>query len=271
MSTPRVVLWLLLSSAAVSCASGDPTDPRGQRQWGVDSIRAEDLERHIQTLSSDEYEGRLPGTVGEKLTVRYLVDQFHGMGLTPVGGAEGYVQSVPLVGITADPSMKLVARSGNRELSLDYGNQFMAWTKQVVTDIEVQDSPLVFVGYGAVATEFGWDDFKGIDVRDKTLIMLVNDPQVKDSKNPSQLDPKVFGGKAMTYYGRWTYKFEMAAQKGARACFVIHEPVPAGYPWAVVEGSWSGEQFDLVSPDQNRSRAAVEGWLQYESAKQLFQ
>jgi Zn-dependent M28 family amino/carboxypeptidase len=129
---------------------------------------------------------------------------------------------------------------------------------------------MVFVGYGVVAPEYNWDDYKGVDVRGKVLVMLVNDPPVPDPKDPAKLDPKVFGGKAMTYYGRWTYKYEIAAEKGAAGALIIHETGPAGYPWDVVKGSWTVEQFTLVSADNNMSRVPVQGWITNERAHELF-
>jgi Zn-dependent M28 family amino/carboxypeptidase len=236
----------------------------------LSSIKADDLARHIQPLASDEFEGRLPGTKGEDLAVNYIADQLKRLGLKP-GNTDGtYFQKVPLVGITADPNMQLSFAAGAKKLSLRFGDEFVGWTKRVVAQTGIQDSDVVFAGYGVVAPEFNWDDYKGVDVRDKTIIMLINDPPVPDPNDPSKLDEKVFGGKAMTYYGRWTYKFEIAAQKGAKGCLLVHETGPAGYPWGVVQGSWTGEQFDLVAPDKNMSRCATEGWLSYDSAKKLF-
>ena len=127
----------------------------------------------------------------------------------------------------------------------------MAWTRHVAPTASISDSELVFVGYGVVAPEFNWDDYKGVDVKGKTLVMLVNDPPVPDPENAAELDPKVFGGKAMTYYGRWTYKFEIGAEKGAAGVLVIHETGPAGYPYQVVQDGFTGERFDLVTPDKN--------------------
>ncbi len=132
------------------------------------------------------------------------------------------------------------------------------------------DADLVFVGYGVVAPEYGWDDYKGMDVRGKVIVMLVNDPPVPDPKDPAKLDPKMFGGKAMTYYGRWTYKYEIAAEKGAAGCLIVHETGPAGYPFAVVSGSWGKEHFTLAGPDNNMGRIPVEGWITNERARQLF-
>src|SRR5262249_29595534 len=141
--------------------------------------------------------------------------------------------------------------------------------KHVAEEAAIDNSEVVFVGYGVVAPEYNWDDYKGIDVKGKTLLMLVNDPPVPDPSNASQLDPKTFGGKAMTYYGRWTYKYEMGQQKGAAGVLIIHETGPAGYGFNVVQGK-TGEQFDLVTPDKNMTRPAIEGWITLDRAKDLL-
>ena len=149
----------------------------------------------------------------------------------------------------------------------------MAVSRRLADEVKVEKSDVVFVGYGVVAPEYGWDDYKGLDVRGKTLIMLVNDPPVADPKDPSKLDPAFFKGRAMTYYGRWTYKYEIASEKGAAAAILVHETGPAGYPFEVVRGSWSRENFDIAQPQngQTPSRVAVEGWITLEKAKELFQ
>jgi Zn-dependent M28 family amino/carboxypeptidase len=233
------------------------------------AIDATQLLEHIKVLASDEFEGRAPGGKGEELTVSYLTDQFRKVGLAP-GNTDGtYVQKVPLVGITPDAKVSLTFKNGSRQRTLKYPDDFVAWTKRVVEQANLRDSELVFVGYGVDAPEFNWDDYKGLDVKGKTLVMLVNDPPVPDSNNPSELDPKTFGGKAMTYYGRWTYKFEIAAQKGAAGALVVHETEPAGYPYDVVKGN-TGEKFDLATPDKNMGRVAVEGWMTRDQAKQLL-
>ena len=191
---------------------------------------------HVKVLSSDEYEGRAPGTAGEEKTVAYLTDQFKKAGMKP-GNPDGtYIQKVPLVGITPAPA-PLVLTKGATKKTLEFKKDFVAWTKHVAPSADLKDSELVFVGYGVVAPEYGWDDFKGLDVKGKTLVMLINDPPVTAADKPSELDPKTFGGRAMTYYGRWTYKFEIGAQKHAAAVLIIHETEPAGYPFAVVQGS----------------------------------
>jgi hypothetical protein len=178
------------------------------------SLSGDRMLQHIRTLSSDQFEGRGPGSNGEQLTIQYLQDQFRSSGLEP-GNPDGtYLQNVPLVGITADPHMKLAISGHGRTLSPKFQDDFVAWTKRV-TDNSSIDADMVFVGYGVQAPEFQWDDLKGTDVHGKVLVVLVNDPPVADPNTPAQLDPKMFGGNAMTYYGRWTYKFEKAAELGA--------------------------------------------------------
>jgi len=257
--------------------SAGPGSTPAAEQAAWKSISAAGLLEDIRTLSSDEFEGRAPASRGEQLTVDFLVSRFKSIGLAP-GNPDGtYLQNVPLVGIKADPSAELVfSKEGaapdvgkSSAMHLRYGPDFTAWTKRVEPEVSV-DAPLIFVGYGVVAPEYHWDDYKGVDVRGKVLVMLINDPQIPDPNDPTKLDPNMFKGRAMTYYGRWTYKFEIAAAKGAAGALIIHETGPAGYPWAVVEGSNTGEQFSLVSPDKGRSPCAVEGWITTEKAKALF-
>jgi len=225
---------------------------------------------HTKMLSSDEFEGRLPGTKGEEKAVSYLVDQFKNAGLKP-GNTDGtFVQQVPLVGITPAPAPLIVTKGGRRE-TLKWRDDVVAWTRHVAPTASINNSELVFVGYGVVAPEFNWDDYKGMDVKGKTLVMFVNDPPVADPVNPSELDPKVFGGKAMTYYGRWTYKFDIGADKGAAGVLIIHETGPAGYPYQVVQDGFTGERFNLVTPDKNMSKSSIEAWISMEQGKKLLQ
>ena len=244
--------------------------PPSSPDAGLRSIGEKNLAQHIQRLASDAFEGRFPGSPGETRTTGYLVEQFKSLGLAPGNPAGGYLQKVPLFGITAASPLHLFLSTGAQELSLCSGQEFVAWSKRAVESTSLHDSEVVFAGYGVVAPEYEWDDYKNVDVRDKTLIVLVNDPPVPDPDDPSKLDEKTFNGRAMTYYGRWTYKLEEAARKGARACFIIHETGPAGYPWGVVQDSFSGEQFDLVTHHGEPS-CALEGWLTEESARALFQ
>jgi Zn-dependent M28 family amino/carboxypeptidase len=185
------------------------------------------------------------------------------------GNTDGtYVQKVPLVGITPTPA-PLVFKKDGKEQTLKWKDDVVAWTKHVAESARLDNSEVVFVGYGVVAPEFNWDDYKGVDVKGKTLLMLVNDPAVPDPNKPEELDPKTFGGKAMTYYGRWTYKYEIGQQKGAAGVLIIHETGPAGYGFNVVQGK-TGEQFDLVTPDKNMTRPDIEGWIALDQAKALL-
>src|SRR5687767_4436819 len=234
----------------------------------LDSINANDVMNHTKVLSADEYEGRGPGTKGEELTVKYLTEQYQKIGLKP-GNPDGtYVQKVPLVGFTGQPTASFTA--GGKKIDLTFPTDYVAVSRRFIPQSKVENSDIVFVGYGVVAPEYGWDDYKGVDVKGKTIVMLINDPAVPDGSDASKLDEKMFKGKAMTYYGRWTYKYEIASQKGAAAAIIIHETGPAGYPYEVVSGSWSRENFDIQTPDKNMTRVAVESWITTERAKELF-
>jgi Zn-dependent M28 family amino/carboxypeptidase len=236
-------------------------------------VSAERLMEHVRVLSSDEFAGRLPGTIGEDKTVAYLVEQFKALGLKP-GNPDGtYVQKVPLVGIDGVATMQLSA--GGEAIEMQRGSDFTAVTQRFVPEVKVEDSELVFVGYGVQAPEYGWDDYKvgqegAVDMKGKTIVMLINDPAVPDPQDPSKLDESMFRGKAMTYYGRWTYKYEIAAKVGASAALIVHETGPAGYPWAVVENSWTGEQFALAAADKNMGSVPVQAWISNDKAMELF-
>jgi Zn-dependent M28 family amino/carboxypeptidase len=263
------LLGLLLAVASIVLLSGCSNAPSAP-DAALRSFSADHLLGHIRTLSSDEFEGRGPGSKGEQLTIKYLEDQYRSSGLEP-GNPDGtYLESVPLVSITPDKSMKLTFTGHGRTLEPKFQDDYVAWSKRV-TDTSSVDADLVFVGYGVQAPEFQWDDFKGVDVKGKVIVVLINDPPVPDPSDPAKLDPKTFGGTAMTYYGRWTYKFEKAAQMGAAGCVIIHQTERAGYPWEVVRNSWSGTQFDLATPDKNMRRLAVESWITLDFATKLFQ
>ncbi len=278
MRASRCICLMSLAVVVTACSSESKssapaqTVPSTSQQTPIGILPSIDnplLLAHTKTLSSDAFEGRAPGTRGEELATTYLADQFKKVGLKP-GNADGtYFQKVPLVGITPTPA-PLVFKKGNRRQTLKWKDDVVAWTKHVADSASLDNSELVFVGYGVVAPEFNWDDYKGLDVKGKTLVMLVNDPPVPDPANPDELDAKTFGGKAMTYYGRWTYKYEIGAQKGASGVLIVHETGPAGYGFNVVQGK-TGEQFDLVTPDKNMSRAAIEGWITLDQAKKLLQ
>lgn len=231
-------------------------------------INANDLLQHIKVLASDEFEGRSPGTAGEDSTVNYLTREFKKLGLQP-GNPDGtFVQQVPMFGFTAQPQASFT--TGGKTINLNFPSDYVAVSRRFMQNINVNNSDLVFVGYGIVAPEYGWDDYKGVDVKGKTIVMLINDPPIPMAGNPEQLDSTMFGGKAMTYYGRWTYKYEIAAEKGAAAAIIIHETGPAGYPYEVISGSWSRENFDISNPGKNLDRVSVESWITEDKARELF-
>ena len=246
--------------ACIGCggATGEPGAGAAEVAAG---IGAETLLAGIERLASDEFGGRSPGSEGETLTVAYLTEQFAALGLEP-GNPDGtWVQDVPLVGITPLPGDGLVVAGGGETRTLEPGADYVASTKHVVDAVSVSDAEFVFVGYGARAPEYDWDDFGETDVSGKILLFLVNDPPLEDA----------FGGPAMTYYGRWTYKHEIAAELGAAGSLVIHETGPAGYPWEVVGSTPYAESFDLIAADDNLSRATFEGWVQRATAEMLFE
>jgi hypothetical protein len=180
----------------------------------------------IRKLASDEFGGRAPGSAGEETTVNYLVERFTAAGAEP-GNPDGtWVQKVPLVGLTAKDITPLIAKKGARTQSFKVHDEVIAFSQRVTDTIAVKDSEIVFAGYGVQAPEYQWDDIKGADLKGKTLIVLVNDPPVASEADPAALDAKTFGGRAMTYYGRWTYKYDKAAELGAAAVFIVHETGP---------------------------------------------
>ncbi len=212
---------LLLAVSLTACGGMTPASPVSQaatpvRVAELPQIDGDAVLGHIKVLSSDEFGGRLPGSKGEDLSVSYLEDQLRKMGLKPGNPDGSYIQKVPLVGITADPHVALTVKKGRQTMTLKYKDDAVLWTKRVTETVALSDSELVFAGYGVEAPEYNWDDYKGIDVKGKTLVVLINDPAVPDPANPSRLDPKVFGGDAMTYYGRWTYKFRNSGPQGRR-------------------------------------------------------
>jgi Zn-dependent M28 family amino/carboxypeptidase len=233
----------------------------GADRPGTPDIRAGNISAHVNFLAHDLLEGRAPGHRGGDLAAKYIATQFRLAGLKPANG-DSYFQQVPMVGITVDPSVRLrLSGDGGEAGGLAYREDFVAVAGVEQERIALADKELVFVGYGITAPEVPWDDYKGVDVKGKVLLMLVNDP-------PSD-DPEFFGGKALTYYGRWTYKYEEAARQGAAGAILIHNTEMAGYPWSVVQTSWSGEQFGL--PATEPSSLLVQAWVQQHHADQWFQ
>ena len=278
----RIVLTVALCAVFAACNGGGesrqgsppaapqaPQAPSAPRPTEIPAIDQNAILDRIKVLASDEYEGRAPGTKGEDLTVRYLVDELTKLGLKP-GNPDGtYVQKVPLVGITGTEGHPLTISKGAKKQTFKWSDDVVPWTKRVVDASSISNSDIVFVGYGVTAPEYNWDDFKNVDVKGKTIMVLVNDPQVPDAADPSKLDSRVFNGKAMTYYGRWTYKFEEGARRGAAGILIVHETGPAGYPFAVVQGNLR-EKFDVVTPAKNMDRASIEGWITLDAAKKIL-
>jgi Zn-dependent M28 family amino/carboxypeptidase len=258
-STSTLCAALIAGVAALGCRG-----EKGDVERALASFTPQDLAAKIQILAADSFEGRAPSSPGEEKTVNFLRSEFERMGLKP-GNGESFFQEVPLVSITANRDMRLLISGRGPAMTLRYGTDFVAFTSRVVEEASLDRSPLVFAGYGVVAPEAGWNDYEGLDARGKTVIVLVNDPDFRGG------DTTLFKGRTMTYYGRWTYKYEEAARQGASGVLIVHETEPAGYPWEVVTGSWSGPRFGLVSEDRNLSRAAVEGWITAEAARRIFQ
>ena len=230
----------------------------------VSSLNTDELINDVKILSSDEFEGRFPVSPGEEKTVHFLKEEFEKAGLNP-GNGQSFFQEVSLVEITPASVTNLIVTGGKKPLEFDYEEDFVAVTLRVQEKIAIEDSEMVFVGYGIVAPENQWNDYEGIDVKGKTVVMLVNDPGFATG------DPELFNGKSMTYYGRWTYKYEEAARQGAACAVIIHETEPAAYGWDVVRNGWTGPNLSLASEDGNAARCAVESWMTLESAQTVFE
>ena len=264
-TTSKKLLWITAALAAVAAALYSqrpaPADPS-------DSITAGRILAHVSALAADTMEGRAPGTVGEERAVAYLAGEFKRMGLQP-GNPDGtFVQRVPLVGFRGDATGSFDVKGEHQPLQIP--TDLIAVSRQGLANVSVQRSDLVFVGYGVVAPELNWDDFKGVDVRGKTIVMLVGDPPVPDAANPSVLDSRTFGGAAMTYYGRWTYKYEIAAARGAAAAIIVHETGPAGYPYDVVQSNYTRENLGIDAPGESARHAPVDAWIALDRARKLF-
>ncbi len=264
------VLALVLSFLACGGTANPPEEPQILPLSALPAIDGNAVLEHVKVLASDAYEGRAPGTRGEELTVTYIEDRLKKIGIQP-GNTDGtFVQKVPLAGIAVQGNPALTFQKGAKRQELKWKDDYVAWTKRFVETAALKDSEMVFVGYGVQAPEFGWDDYKGVDLKGKTMVVLIGDPPVPDPADAKALDPKTFGGRAMTYYGRWSYKYEMGAKLGAAAVLIIHETAPAAYPFSVVQSKVT-EQFDLVAADKGMGRAAVEGWITFDQARALFE
>jgi Zn-dependent M28 family amino/carboxypeptidase len=261
----RLLLALsLLSSAGCSPGGSVPRTDTAAAVAAEAGIDGAAMLRDIAELSSDRFQGRAVGTSGEDSTVQYLARRFREIGLAP-GGADGaWFQQVPLVGTFS--RVEAEVRLGATRMPLRQLEEIVAFSSAAEPLVRVAASELVFVGYGVVAPELQWDDFKGVDVRGKTVVMLVGDPPVPDPGDSTRLDPATFRGEAMTYYGRWTYKFEIAAERGATGVLLVHQTGPAGYGWSVVQ-SMHRERFEV---EGGPAHARIEGWLHLDAARRIF-
>ena len=269
----RKLMLVLAATAALAACKREPeapaaapeaaTPPAAAHTFTADITQA-DFADMVKALSSDEFEGRAPGSVGEEKTTAYLEAQMKRIGLQP-GNNGSYFQDVPMVETTADEAattMTLATAKGDH--ALKFGTDYVIGTRTGQTEVKLDASDMVFVGYGVDAPEQQWNDYAGQDWTGKTVVMFVNDPGFHAK------DETLFGGNRMTYYGRWTYKFEEAARKGAAAALIVHDTAGASYGWDVVKNSWAGPQYDLPAKDDPEKRIPLQGWLSAEAARQLF-
>lgn len=270
---PKTLLLTLAATAALAaCQRGAETAeapkpaaeaPKPAAFAFKDAIDAADFGEHVRVLASDEFEGRAPGTPGEEKTVEYLKAQFERMGLKP-GNGDSWFQVVPMMETTADEATAMTIDVKGTPRTLKFGTDMVIGTRTGQSEVKIDASELVFVGYGVDAPEQKWNDYAGVDVKGKTVVMFVNDPGFHAK------DASLFDGNRMTYYGRWTYKFEEAGRKGAAAALIIHDTEGASYGWDVVKNSWSGAQYDLRAADDPAPRVPLQGWITGEQAKALF-
>src|SRR5690606_14611207 len=276
MRPTQLVLSLAVATALAACGNGEPAAAAAAANTGdapaatasthafSPELSKDDFAEMVKTLSSDEFQGRAPGSPGGEMTVEYIKAQYERIGLEPGGDDGSFFQTVPMVETTADESTVLHMEVAGEPRELAFGTDMVIGTRTGEAEVKVADSDLVFVGYGVDAPELGWNDYAGIDVTGKTVVILVNDPGFHAK------DDSLFEGERMTYYGRWTYKFEEAARKGAAAALIIHDSAGSSYDWDVVKNSWSGPQFDLRASDDPEPRLPAQGWLSAEAATQLF-
>src|SRR5690554_5659740 len=255
-------VFMLLAAALLAGCNNEGKQELSDNAAALNSITEEGFIESVKTLSSDEFLGRMPFTEGETKTINYLKEQFEQIGLEP-GNGDSFFQEVPLVEITSSPSQQLTISGEKGKLDLTFLEDFVMGSRQLKDRVDVSETELVFAGFGIVAPEYDWNDYEGLNVKGKTVIVMVNDP--------GYYNKDLFKGQTMTYYGRWTYKFEEAARQGATGVLIIHDTGAASYGWEVVRNGWSGPQLNLQSADNGASRAAFEGWLTAESAEKLFQ
>ncbi|MTI39740.1 M28 family metallopeptidase [Fulvivirga lutimaris] len=235
--------------------------PESKEEVSAVEVDPATLGKHLERLASDDFMGRKPFTEGEEITVNYLKDEFEKLGVLP-GNGDSYFQDVPMVEITGTPSETMVIAGQDENITLNYLKDFVATTNKPEEEVSLENSELVFAGYGIVAPEYGWNDYEGIDWAGKTAVVLINDPGFKSG------DSTLFKGNEMTYYGRWTYKYEEAARQGAAGLIIIHDTEPASYGWNVIESGWSGARLTIAS---DLPLLDVESWVSTESAEKMFE
>ena len=254
-------VFMLLAAALLAGCNNEGKQELSDNAAALNSITEEGFVESVKTLSSDEFLGRMPFTEGETKTINYLKEQFEQIGLEP-GNGDSFFQEVPLVEITSSPSQQLTISGEKGKLDLTLLEDFVMGSRQLKDRVDVSETELVFAGFGIVAPEYDWNDYEGLNVKGKTVIVMVNDP--------GYYNKDLFKGQTMTYYGRWTYKFEEAARQGATGVLIIHDTGAASYGWNVVRSGWSGPQMTLESEDQGASLARFEGWVSAESAGKIF-
>lgn len=256
----KIFLLSLIGSLIVSCS----TEPKYDPQDGLESITEAGFEAHLKTLASDDFMGRMPFTEGEIKTIAYLQDEVKKLGLEP-GNGESYLQEVPMVEITTTADSVMKVSGGKKDFTLSGLKDYVLWTPNPEQEeINLKNEELIFAGYGVVAPEKNWNDYAGLDVKGKIVLVMVNDPDFGTSDS-------TFKGNTMTYYGRWTYKFEEAARQGAKGCLVVHDDVPAGYGFWVVQNSWNTAKLYLDNRGKDIPVCSAVGWVSQPAAKKLFE
>ncbi len=255
-SISRAVFFLAIAAGAFSCTEGKPAPDADMAAFNKDTLAAD-----IKTLSSDDFQGRRPFTPGETKTISWLVNAYTGLGLEPGNGA-GYTQEVPLVEISPAAPSTLQLQSPKGNIPLQNLTDFVCWTERPDSIDVVDKSDIVFAGFGIVAPEYNWNDYAGIDVKGKTVVVMVNDPGFYDSS--------LFKGHTMTYYGRWTYKYEEAARQGAKACLIVHNTAAASYPFTVVQSSNGGVKLHLDTRSNPTYQLTLQGWITQETGNKLL-
>ena len=260
MSKSYKLICIAIIVLLASCNSNDKVPDNND---GLAAFSADSLIKHVSELASDSFFGRKPFTEGEKRTVSYLQEQFKNVGLEP-GNGNSYLQEVPMVNIACKPAAEMQVHSSKGNFSLKGYDDYVIWTDKDDSAVNFTNNEVVFAGYGVVAPEYGWDDYAGLDVKGKIVLIKVNDPGFDTN------DTTIFKGKTMTYYGRWTYKFEEAAKHGAKGCLIIHNTVAASYPFTVVQNNWNASKLHLDNRGKNIAYCDIVGWVSADAANKLL-